>query len=78
MTLKSTEVTNVKKYYDIVKSENDPRLYRFIELPNKIKVLLISDATADKSAASVDVHTGKCSFYMTVSHLAYIINSSIS
>jgi len=63
MTLNSEDAKTTQKYYDIIKSENDPRLYRFIELANKIKVLLISDASADKSAASVDVHIGKSSLF---------------
>jgi len=43
---------------NIVKSPEDARLYRGLELKNGMKVLLISDATTDKSAASLDVHIG--------------------
>ena len=46
------------KYFDVIKSENDPRNYRLVELKNKIKILLISDPIADKAAASVDINIG--------------------
>ena len=42
----------------IVKSPNDERDYRAIELVNGMKVLLVSDRSADKAAASVDVNAG--------------------
>ena len=60
-------VAESKKYFEVTKSENDPRKYRFLELANRIKILLISDDLADKSAASVDVNIGiyfvRISFY---------------
>ena len=34
------------------------RDYRYLELPNALKILLISDPTTDKAAASMDVYTG--------------------
>lgn len=43
---------------DIVRSCEDKRLYRYLKLKNSLKVLLISDPTTDKSAASLDVHIG--------------------
>lgn len=36
----------------------DDREYRFIELPNKLKVLLIQDVNTDKAAAALDVNVG--------------------
>lgn len=42
----------------IVKSANDTRHYRYIKLPNELQVLLVSDAEAEKSAASLDVYVG--------------------
>ena len=42
----------------IVKSPEDKREYRGLELANGIKVLLISDPTTDKSSAALDVHIG--------------------
>ena len=37
----------------------DEQLYRFVELPNSLRALLITDAAADKAAASVDVSGGR-------------------
>lgn len=44
---------------NIVRSCEDKRLYRYLTLKNSMKVLLISDQTTDKSAASLDVHIGQ-------------------
>ncbi|XP_025073712.1 insulin-degrading enzyme-like [Pogonomyrmex barbatus] len=61
----NTSVTNMsthkrveKRYNDIIKSQNDDRLYRGLLLANKMKVLLISDPTTDKSAVAMDVNVG--------------------
>lgn len=45
----------------IESSQNDDRSYRLIRLNNDLEVLLIHDATADKSAAALDVHVGHLS-----------------
>ena len=42
----------------IQKSEFDNREFKYIVLPNNMKVVLISDPLADKSAASVEVQVG--------------------
>ena len=42
----------------IVVSENDSRDYRYLQLDNKMQVLLISDISAEKSAAALDVYVG--------------------
>lgn len=42
----------------IIKSANDQREYRFLELSNQLRVLLISDNKAKHAAASLDVHVG--------------------
>ena len=42
----------------IITSANDQRQYRRIKLPNNLDVLLISDPTADKAAASLDIYMG--------------------
>lgn len=44
---------------DVVKSPEDKRCYRAVILVNNMKVLLISDPTTDKAAASMDVHVGE-------------------
>lgn len=50
-----------KRYDNIIKSAEDKRLYRGLELSNRMKVLLVSDPTTDKSAAAMDVNVGKVS-----------------
>ena len=42
----------------IVVSPNDSREYRHLRLPNDMQVLLISDPSSDKAAASLDVYVG--------------------
>lgn len=42
----------------IATSDNDPRSYRYLELPNHLRVLLISAPGSDKAAASLDVNVG--------------------
>lgn len=48
----------INKIDNITKSAGDKRNYRGIELSNKMKVLLVSDPTTDKSAAAIDVKIG--------------------
>ncbi|XP_050359378.1 insulin-degrading enzyme [Nymphalis io] len=48
----------IKKYDDIIKSPEDKREYRGLKLANRLKVLLVSDPTTDKSAAALDVNVG--------------------
>jgi len=43
---------------EIIKSPNDDRDYRYLELPNQLKVVLISDASSDKAAAALTVFRG--------------------
>jgi secreted Zn-dependent insulinase-like peptidase len=43
---------------EIIKSDNDKRHYRYQELSNNLRVLLISDPETEKSAASLDVEVG--------------------
>lgn len=42
----------------VKKPELDPKSYRYLELKNGLKVLLINDPKAQKSAVSMDVHVG--------------------
>lgn len=42
----------------VVASENDRREYRYLQLDNKLQVLLISDPSAEKSAAALDINVG--------------------
>ncbi len=43
---------------EIIKSPNDDRDYRYLELPNHLKVVLISDQSSDKAAAALTVFRG--------------------
>ncbi|MBQ0720393.1 MAG: insulinase family protein [Gammaproteobacteria bacterium] len=42
----------------VLRSPGDERQYRYLQLDNKMKVLLVSDAKAEKSAASLNVYVG--------------------
>ncbi|XP_045505756.1 insulin-degrading enzyme [Colias croceus] len=48
----------LKRFDDIVKSPEDRRVYRGLQLSNNLKVLLVSDPSTDKSAAAMDVNVG--------------------
>lgn len=54
----STAETSKVAAEQIIKSQNDDREYRYLELDNGLKVVLVSDKEADKAAASMDVHIG--------------------
>lgn len=59
---KESNSENVLSRFDkIIKSPNDKRDYRGLILNNQMKILLISDPTTDKSAASLDVNVGHMS-----------------
>jgi predicted Zn-dependent peptidase len=42
-------------------SRSDDRSYRYLTLPNKLRVMLVSDPAADKAAAAMAVHVGHLS-----------------
>lgn len=42
----------------VIASPNDSREYRYLELPNQLRVLLVSDPATDKAAAALDVGVG--------------------
>lgn len=57
---KMTHSTQVKmRVEEIIKSAEDKREYRGLQLNNGMKVILISDKTTDKSAAALDVNIGE-------------------
>lgn len=58
MSTTSVNMKLLERFDNIVKSEKDKRLYRGLLLDNKMKCLLISDPTTDRSAASVDCEIG--------------------
>ena len=41
-----------------MKSPSDTRTYKYIQLNNNLKCILVSDPTTEKSAAALDVHIG--------------------
>jgi secreted Zn-dependent insulinase-like peptidase len=43
---------------EVLRGELDTRDYRYIELPNRLRVLLVSDPATDKAAASLRVEAG--------------------
>ena len=43
---------------EVVTPDSDKRSYRYIELPNHLRALLISDPGTDKAAAALDVNVG--------------------
>ncbi|AQZ13712.1 STE23 (YLR389C) [Zygosaccharomyces parabailii] len=43
---------------NFIKPDLDDRSYRYIQLPNDLKALLIQDPSADKAAAALDVNVG--------------------
>ena len=62
-TRKMSSATIKLVHNDIVKSAEDKRVYRGLDLVNGMKVLLVSDPTTEKSSAAMDVHIGKpCNF----------------
>ena len=62
----------INKHFDhVVKSAEDKRLYRGLELTNGMKILLISDPTTEKAAAALDVHVGKIYFIPDFPKLQY-------
>ncbi|CAH1642013.1 unnamed protein product [Spodoptera littoralis] len=48
----------VKRYDNIIKSPEDKRNYRGLVLSNRLRVMLVSDLSTDKSAAALDVNVG--------------------
>jgi insulysin len=54
----ATPAAKIVSTVDVVQSPSDKRQYQYFELPNQLKVLLVSDPTTDKAAASLDVGIG--------------------
>ena len=58
LCLSLNALATTTEYISPLKSPIDKKLYRYVELENQLKVLLVSDETTDKSAASLDVYVG--------------------
>ncbi|MDB6060392.1 MAG: hypothetical protein JWM78_495 [Verrucomicrobiaceae bacterium] len=54
----SAAPTNTAAKNTIATSDDDHRSYRYLELPNQLRVLLISAPHTDKAAAALDVNVG--------------------
>ena len=63
------ETLSYKQCNNIIKSEQDSRLYRGLLLNNGMKVLLISDPKTDKSAAAMEVNVGMYISFIGLLHL---------
>lgn len=73
---KMSEINNsniLRRLDDVIKSDEDKRLYRALELTNCMKVLLVSDPTTDRSAASMDVNVGMYMYKILPSNYITII-----
>ena len=58
---------------NIRKSPNDDRDYRHVTLSNGLQVTLVSDPTADKAAASLDVNVGHFADPVEVPGIAHFL-----
>lgn len=58
VSVQAQHVNAPSKLSAVSKSENDNRDYRYLTLSNNLRVLLISDPAAEKSAAALNVHVG--------------------
>jgi hypothetical protein len=56
---------------DIVKQSTDLRRYQALLLPNKLRVLLVSDKSSNRGAAALDVHVGSFSDPSDIPGLAH-------
>ena len=56
--LKCMPTGDRKDNVKIVQSEHDKRSYKYITLENRLRIMLVSDPTAEKSAAAVSIHAG--------------------
>lgn len=57
----SETVTGSGESIVVEKSASDDRLYRYLVLPNELRVLLVSDPTSEKASAAIDVNVGSYS-----------------
>ncbi|RYG06720.1 MAG: peptidase M16, partial [Chitinophagaceae bacterium] len=57
-TSQFSSTPTVTRFFKVIKSENDGREYRYLVLPNSMRVLLVSDMTVEKSAVALNVNIG--------------------
>lgn len=54
----ASAATHTEIHTEIFTSDNDRRAFRYLELPNHLRVLLISAPNTDKASAALDVNVG--------------------
>ncbi|XP_060063916.1 insulin-degrading enzyme-like [Ylistrum balloti] len=64
-------ITRTLNHDKIIKSFQDKRQYRGLELTNGLKIMVISDPDTEKSSAAIDVHIGAMSDPWEVQGLAH-------
>ncbi|XP_033632870.1 insulin-degrading enzyme-like [Asterias rubens] len=69
----AAESSIAKRVDAIVKSAEDKRMYRGLELNNGMTILLISDPTTEKAAAAMDVNIGSMSDPWEIPGLAHFL-----
>ncbi len=69
----ATESSIAKRFNTIIKSAEDKRMYRGLELTNGMTILLISDPTTEKAAAAMDVNIGSMSDPWEIPGLAHFL-----
>lgn len=58
---------------NILKSHNDKLIYKYLQLPNKLKCILIQDEKAEQSSAVMNVAVGSMQDPKEVSGLAHFL-----
>lgn len=67
----------LQRFDNIIKPNNDTRLYRGLVLTNQLKVVLVSDATTDKSAASLSVKVGSLADPWQLQGMAHFLEHAL-
>ena len=49
----------IERFENITKPPNDQRSYKGLKLSNRMKVMLVSDPSAEKSAAAMSIGVGE-------------------
>ena len=68
---------SVQRHENIIKPNNDTRLYRGLVLANKLRVMLVSDPTTDKSAGSLSVKVGSLADPWEMQGMAHFLEHAL-
>ena len=63
----------MNKTIQILKSQNDKLNYKFIQLPNKLKCILVHDEKTEKSSAVMNVSVGSMESPKNTQGLAHFL-----